>query len=647
MRKNRVLIVFMIVFLFLNTYGFSMTNSQKTLIIVLDELDFSIAEEIINDNTSLGLMSIKTAELYREGSKESFFMTMAAGRRLKIKGELYQGIKKAGNGSIKVEGYNNINKEYNRRYPAFSREISILGNTLRKSGIRTGLLGEGPLSLLIADNKGKIDKGITNINYNDKWLIEKTNELFGTVDVLAVSYNINGKQERMNTLKRYIDEFSDFKIFVFPENIKGDISYRFNKTLVPLIYKDNEIETGILTSNTTRREGIVTNLDIKADIEEKYGISEDANIGNKIEIIKKSDIINKNTNNLLEFLNLNIIKYVFHGYMIIAQLYVLYDYIFRKKENIHKYEFIMTSILLCILISILYGLFDFHRFIITYCVFTIITSLVISKVLIDRKINCITTISVITNILILIGVFYNFDMIYNSFIGYNNIVAAGRFYGLNNDIMGVLIATAIITFYKLKKLLLNHVPSAFALIYFPLVILALSGGHGANAGGYITSIVLFLILIYTTLFVENKDNKGVLLLLGIGLIILVVNIFIDINSVNTSHAGSLIERIKIFGFNELVYIITIKLKQLLIMSILPPWSIIILFQIFVIWKFYKEEKSFFKHINETDVESFEKYYIMFIVSIIAFIINDTGAVAFTYINTYLIASLFNAYEVEL
>lgn len=650
MRKNKALLVFLIfiiVFMFSSTCSYGIGKSQKTLIIVLDVLDFGIAEKIVNDNTSLGLMSIKTAELYKESSKESFFLTMAVGRRLKIKGGLYQGVQETSNGTIIVKGYDNIIKEYRYRYPSFSNQASTLGNALKKNGIRTGLLGEGPSSLLLADDEGKIYKGITKIDYDDSWLVEKTNELFREVDVLAVSYRINGNEDRVQTLKKYIDEFSDFQVLAFPEKISGDISYRWNRSLVPLIYKGSENKSGILTSSSTRRNGIVTNLDIKADVVASHGISQSADIGNKIVVKESSDIINRNDFILLESLNLNIIKYVFHGFVIISQLYILYDYIFRKKKDIKKYELIMTSILLCILISIIYGLFNFHRFIITYCVFTIITSLIISRILIDRGINSISTISIMTNILIIFGVFFNLDMIYDSFIGYNNIVAAGRFYGLNNDIMGVLLATSVITFYELKKLTTSYITAFMALLYFLLVMLVLSGGYGANLGGYITSIVIFLILGYTTLSRHHRERKGYLVFLVIGIIFLGVSFYIDMSSDNISHAGRLFERIKLFGFNELIYMIAIKLRQLLIMSILPPWGIIILFQVLFIRKFYKDEKKFKEHITETDVESFEKYCIMFIVSIIAFIVNDTGAVAFTYINTYLIASIFNAYKLEL
>ncbi|WIV11602.1 hypothetical protein [Proteiniborus sp. MB09-C3] len=649
MRRRKMILFIAVIIIFsiflLPSYGLAI--NQKALIIVLDELDLSIAEKIINDDVSLGLMSTKTAELYKESSKESFFMTMAAGRRLKLKMGLYEGIQRTDTDSIRILGYENVIKDFRHKYPSFSREISLLGDSLRKNGIRTGFLGRGHSSLLIADKDGKIDKGIDSISYNDKWLKEKTDELFRYVDVLVVSYEIDGQQERIKILKRYIDNFSSIHLYVFPENINGDISYRWNSTLVPLIYRSSGEGVGTLTSKTTRRDGLVANLDIKTDIEAKYDISKGTNIGNRLEVIRSKDIIEESKNDLLEFLNLNIIKYVFHGYVIIGQLYVLYNYVFMKKRNIHQYEFIMTSIILSIFLSLIYGVFNFHRHIVTYCIFIIITSLVISKILIERGINSINVISIITNILILIGVYFNLNMIYDSFIGYNNIVAAGRFYGLNNDIMGVLIVTSIITFYKLKGWLSNYVPSSLALLYFGVVIIALSGRHGANVGGYITSIILFLILIYSTLFGRNKDKKGMLFLIGIGIIIFGVNLYIDINSANTSHAGSLIERIKFFGFNELMYILTVKLKQLLIISILPPWSIIILFQILFLRRFYKDEKKFIKHITEIDIESFEKYCIMFIVSIIAFIINDTGAVAFSYINTYLIASLFNAYKLEL
>lgn len=69
MRKKRGYIIkAFILIIFISVFGLSnycQAASEKTLIIVLDELDFNMAEKIINDSSSLGLMSIKTAELYK------------------------------------------------------------------------------------------------------------------------------------------------------------------------------------------------------------------------------------------------------------------------------------------------------------------------------------------------------------------------------------------------------------------------------------------------------------------------------------------------------------------------------------------------------------------------------------------------------
>lgn len=649
MKNRRIGLTIIIVFLIsIISQSFCEASNQKTIIIVLDELDFEIAKKIMNENISLGLMSIKTGELYGISSKESIFLTIAAGRRLKIREGLYKDIIETESGLIKIDGYNTILNEYKKKYPAFSSNISFLGDSLKDNGIKTGVIGKGPSSLIIANSEGTIDKGIENIRYNEQWLLENTNELFKTVDVLLVSYSINSEQYREEALKRYIESFSklnNYQIFVFSENIKGDISYRLNTTIVPLLYKNNESDIGILTSKTTKREGIITSLDIKASIELNHGIEKEDNIGNKIDIVKKDEILEKSKYILLGILNLNIIKYIFHGYIILAQLYVIFDYIFGKGENLHRNKIIIASIPLLIFISLIYGLFNFHWSITTYCVFTIITSLIISKTLVDRGVNSISFVSTITSILILIGTFFTFDMIYNSFIGYNNIVAGGRFYGLNNDIMGVLIATAIIAFYQIKKTSSHYLHSFLALIFILIVIFSLSSSKGANIGGYITSIILFLILMYETLFKHNKNLKKLALIIFIGLLILATSLYLDSKYTDISHLGSLINRIRLNGFDELLYMLSVKIKQLLLMSILPPWSIIVLFQIIFLRQFYKSEKPHFKRMRESHIELFEKYCIMFIVSFIAFIINDTGAVAFTYINTYLIASLFDTRKV--
>lgn len=199
--------------------------------------------------------------------------------------------------------------------------------------------------------------------------------------------------------------------------------------------------------------------------------------------------------------------------------------------------------------------------------------------------------------------------------------------------MGVFITTSIISYYHLKDKIKNQIISNIFLIsYFSIVIKALTGNYGANFGGFLTSITLFLMLIYLSLFNRKINKKTIFSLLAIGTLILISNLYLDMKNNTGSHAGSLIERINILGFYEFVDMIIIKVKQLMYMTIVPPWSIAFLAQIYFVIYSFKEMKNKLEPISV-------KFALMFITSFIVLLINDTGVVAFVYMNTYLMSKI--------
>jgi len=255
--------------------------------------------------------------------------------------------------------------------------------------------------------------------------------------------------------------------------------------------------------------------------------------------------------------------------------------------------------------------------------------------------------SIATNITILFAIFFKPEIIYNSYIGYNNIVAGGRFYGINNEAMGVLLVTSIISYFAFKNRIKNKLVVILALIiYFLIIITALSSGFGANMGGYLTSIAIFLMMLYVVLFNKRMNIKNFLLLLGIGVAIFFINIYIDLNSTSISHTGSLINRINILGFSELYEMIMKKAKQLLLMIIVPPWSIIFGCQIYFVMRFYRERRIFIEERRLIEPDVVKKIFIIFATSVVALVINDTGVIAFVYINTYLITLLTGLHNIK-
>lgn len=603
-------------------------QNKKTIVVTLDQLDFKDSEKIINKNLAMGLLNIKT----KGKNEESLFMTIATGRKVSIPDLEFKGLRRK-NGKIKFEGYEEIKDSLDKSYPNFSKQISFLGDILEKNNIKTSYIGDSKKSesLIIANSNGEIDKWQGKISYDLKTLINQSENMLKDSDVLLISFDIKGDNKRAEVLESFLKNMDKHNLIVFPKEVSGDMRYRLNNSMVPIFYGKDE-EKGLLTSKSTNRNSVVTSLDLFPTIANHYDLKAVTNIGNKIEVIEENDIVETNRNILLEFLNLNLIKYVFHGLVTATSVYVAFIYM-TKFKDFKIAKLLLSSIILSIPISILLGIFHLHRFIVAYMILLIAISLLASVYLNKKYTQVLEKTSLVTNISILISAFTSPKLLYDSYIGYNNIGAGGRFYGFNNELMGVLIVTSIITYYFLKdRFKSKKASNIFLIIYLTIVILSLTGNYGANFGGFLSSIALFLILLYLCLFDRKINKKTVLSLLGIGIIIFVFNMYLDIKSETGSHAGDLFERINLLGFYELIDMIVTKLKQLIYMMVIPPWSIGFLAQMYFIVRKFKSIKHKKKLIPI-------KFIVMFITSFIVLIVNDTGIVAFAYMNTYLISNL--------
>ena len=627
--RKKILLTLTIVILILNiNFVFAEKVSEKTIIITLDEMDFKDTKELINEQLSMGLLNIKTSGK----NQESLFMTIGTGRKVSIPDGIFKGLSRKED-QIIIENYDKIKKSLDHDYPNFSKQMSFLGALLDEEGIDVSYIGDQDKieALLIANSEGQIDYWENKISYKGQDIESKAKEMLELSDVLLIAFDINHDQNRLKVLSEFLNEMGNHKLIVFPKKVSGDMSYKLNRSIVPILYKANDT-VGTITSKSTRRDSIITSLDLLPTIANQYSLNLKTSIGNNIEIRRDSDLIETNRNILLEFLNLNIIKYIFHGLITIMLVYMAYIYKFKNKD-LKNIRMLLNTILLSVLISILLGGFHLHRSIALYISTVIGLSLIISIYLEKRKFKALDLIAVITNMLILLLIFTNPKPLYNSFIGYNSIVAGGRFYGFNNEIMGVLIVTSIMVYYLIKDKIRDKKKSnIFIAFYFPIVIIALSGSFGANFGGFLTSILVFLILLYLSLFDRKMNKKTLLSLLFIGVLILICSLYLDMKGEDGSHAGDLVERINILGIHELVDMIVKKIKQLVYMMIIPPWNIGFITQIYLII-------SKFKHIKKNHKEVSIKFIVMFIASFIALLINDTGVVAFVYMNTYLINSV--------
>jgi len=257
-----------------------------------------------------------------------------------------------------------------------------------------------------------------------------------------------------------------------------------------------------------------------------------------------------------------------------------------------------------------------------------------------KKLDNYEVFPILTNLLLIAAVFIRPELIYHTFFGFNNIITGGRFYGLNNESMAILLTTSVITFYRIKdKIKSKIVNLAILVLYFSTILLALTDKYAANFGGFLTSIAVFIMLIFT-LLLENKINKkSIITWICFGMFIFIIGLTIELKNNPNGHIIDLYLRIKNLGIYELVDMVLKKIKQLLLITISPPWSIIFIGQLYFIRKFTLNNKALIEKAKKKYPNIESELLIIFIGSILVFALNDTGVIAFVYMNTYLIRKL--------
>lgn len=600
----------------------------KTILVILDQFSLDLVKKLDNHNTSAGLINNRTESIYEFDGKVSQIMTIAIGRRVKADDRLFNGIKKMNNDQLKIIGFDKIMSSIKKNSSTLIEEDFLMGEYLKNHGVKTGYIGKDSTALLAADRNGIIEFGVCDVKYEKEWLIDKTKKLFDKSDVMILSYDISNNTGREELLLEYLEELKGINVLIVSLD-----------PLSPIVYKGHEGLSGSLTSNTTNRQGVLSNLDILPHIAFIFGLNNTYYIGNEINIISSEEPIAILEDNLIQSSNLNTIKYILHGLIIVAELYLIIDWKIRKKNDLLIYKKIINSILLVILLSFVLGLFKSYNNVILYLLVLILGSIIVSATLSNKnrfsRLPLVYVLSIVIYLITLYCIFLNQEILYTSFMGYNNILVGGRFYGMNNGMVGVFLATSILFYYTLRgKLKNDRLKRWIPIIILIVNLVALSGGYGANTGGYFTAIVLLVMAVYENLQKIGSRKLRILVIVGLISGLFIVNFYMDTIRQGSSHAGELILRMKDYGIIEFINIITIKINQLISMTLLSPWVIILIGQIYFI-------KSNYKEIVQMKVTK-----VIFFISVIGLLTNDTGVIAFVYMNTFLLGVLTSLHNIE-
>lgn len=574
----------------------------------------------------------------------------------------------------------------------YGATVGQLGDLIRSNGLRTAAYGNmdvgeeirRPHVLIAMDQWGQVDQGdiskdilMKDPSYPGGWrtnfpkiydALKEDNHspaltVVETGDITRLEeekehltldmYNKHKKDtlEEMNTFIEKTKELADQKnkllMLVTPFARDEDRSERYE--LTPIIMYGENVKTGLLTSDTTRREGIIGNVDIAPTILNYLGIEKENMVGHNISIVSRNNHLSQllemndftvaNSNNRLPVLR------IFVGYQIILLIIALLVVVFKNRISKRYYPFIKKLLLsgMIIPIALLYipvlQIKSLSIYILAIIVFTGLLSWGVNWIG-DKIQNPILPIILITlpiTLGLMVDVIMGSPLIRTSLLGYDPIIGA-RYYGLGNEYMGVLIGAALVLFLSLKERFRIPRIVVVALLVFLIAIIGYPQ-WGANVGGTITATAATIFVCLRLFHVKMGWKQAILALLGIVMVVSIMAMIDTFLLDSQSHLAGAISSIREGGITELITIVIRKISMNIRLFGVTMWSKALVASIIVFAILAYRPSGLLKKV-------FDKYSYLsigwtavIVASLVGFMVNDSGVVAAATCMIYLSFSL--------
>lgn len=603
--KARKLLVFLLLLIFIfSKASYGDRPVDKVYLIVINRLTLDDIEKMDNlkklvSSGSIGLMNTKGFSSY---TGVDSFLTINSSEKTYGNYNTIYFVQLEPNGPLmnkdikKIIGLNSNNN--------YLPNIGAIGDNLHSVGLKTAIYGNSDsistpyrLSALIPmDSQGIVDYGnIDNITVEDldnplllktdydKLLVEVKNSLgdlivieTGDLDRLFRNFNFLSEEEYISLRNDILLDIDDFvgklisnidstnSIVMIISPNSSDINMDDSK-LTPIIIWGKDIKKGILTSATTKRRFLVSNIDIGPTIMDFFNGPKDNMSGNSIKVIEANVSIND-----VEVINEQInttskVRYNSLYYYGIFSIVVLSIFILQTITKIRLPEkwqditrILLYEVLIIPSIFILVSLFRI-RSLFGYLIilFTFIVMIFIILWLARKNESLVLYIGLFSTILIILDLMLRGHISRFSVLSHDPIIGA-RYYGIGNEMVGLLLGS--VTLFSMEILKRKNKSIIPLLIYILSAILVAHPSFGANVGGTIAFGIA--IAFYIKEYFDKKLNVKKFILIFISLVLVIsVMAFIDINyNPNPTHLGKNILLIKDRGLS---YAVQIAIRKIL------------------------------------------------------------------------------------
>jgi hypothetical protein len=573
------------------------------------------------------------------------------------------------NENVEKGKYGSVLGELGQTLNNHDLKVSVLGNA--DTGIEPKDLNRN-IGAMAMDNYGRIDSGnVDKINktnnempfgistdYNK--LKSETKKYYNESDVLFVEL---GDTYRLDLYKQYLNEntyakmerkihknidsylkdlFSSInkndKVYIISPFPK-DIDYKNKRRLSPVIKFDGEGK-GLLTSATTRRDGIIGNVDIGVGILADYNLSSENMVGRELDTIKMNDNEKFITNEYSKIVSIsnvrsNIIHFFINSISIVLVLIIgllafknplqskfkeKYKKTFDILKELSKFGLILP------LAFLMAPLLNFNTQIGIYIsiIAIAIVIYVMGKSIFkedEKQIGFYATISIIV---IIIDAILGSYLMKNSILSYDAIVGA-RYYGIGNEYQGVIIGASIVSMAVLLRN--NKLPKIMVPIISCIILfLSASPAMGANVGAAISESVALILFTMLVFDVKIDLKKSIFILVGAGLVVLGFAA-IDILSGSESHLSLFVNQILVSGPIAIIETFGRKISMNMQLIQNSDWVYIIYIGILAILVIRVLYSKIFKNVMNESLYIKKALISIAAGAVITLLVNDSGVVS--------------------
>lgn len=582
----------------------------------------------------------------------------------------------------------NISINENEKNGQYGSTLGALGQTLADNKLKVALLGNSDivsndelikkrnLGLVAMDEFGRIDAGnIDNINVEDlsmpygirtdySKLIDETKKYYSKSDVIFVelgdTYRLDKYKNNLNEntyskmqkqIYNNIDKYLSEVFSMVEENdtvyissaFPSDLDYQNGRRLSPIIKFDGNGK-GVLTSATTRREGIVANLDVGVDILNQFGLENKAMVGRSYSKIDKEDNVDYLLGEFTKIVSISNIRSnvvntfvgIISSSWIIAMIAIIFRDYLPHKEKIFKVlkELIKLGIIMP-LAFLTAPIFNFKEPI-TITVGIVLITLafyLIGRALFKDDLKQMGFFAIVTISVIALDAASGTYLMKNNIMSYDAIIGA-RYYGIGNEYEGVSIACAV---FALSILLTYTKIPKWLTVMLSVVILITSAypSMGANVGGAISQSVAYLLFILL-IFDVKLDFKKVILLGLAAVAVVVAFAVLDIISGSESHLSVFVNEIILKGPSAIIQTFARKIQMNLKLAQSSVWVNILLAGISIIGIFIFRPSRHFRKIADKYPILFKGFVASMVGCIVTLLVNDSGIVAAATASIYIL-----------